>query len=198
VNSSENWKAVVGYEGLYEVSDQGGMRSLDRTGTRTRKGGISKGRTLKPFVDSGNGYLSVNLSRDGKARKRTVHTLVLEAFVGPRPAGMEGCHEDGNRSNAKLGNLSWGTPEKNWDDKRRHGTALVGEKCVKSKLTEEQVSLILASELTSLKLAEQLGVASSTIRAVRIGQNWKDSTGIKRPIRARKMGIEIKQLEEAA
>lgn len=182
----ERWRSVVGYEGFYEVSEFGGVRSLDRVGVCGRPRALHRGRVLKPFVDSGNGYLAVNLSKCGKAKKRTVHTLVLEAFVGPRPLGMEGCHGDGDRTNARLGNLSWGTPEKNWDDKRRHGTATVGERSPSAKLTEDQVSMILASKLSSLKLAPLLGVASSTIRAVRLGQNWKHSTGLGR---ARKIGI---------
>ncbi|WP_430228026.1 NUMOD4 motif-containing HNH endonuclease [Paraburkholderia tropica] len=182
----EQWKSVVGYEGFYEVSDLGGVRSLDRPGGRGCSDAVRHGRVLKPFVDSGNGYLAVNLSKCGKARKRTVHTLVLEAFVGPRPMGMEGCHGDGDRTNARLGNLSWDTPSKNWDDKRRHGTATVGERSPSAKLTEDQVSMILVSRLSSLKLAPLLGVASSTIRAVRLGQNWKYATGLSG---ARKMGI---------
>lgn len=191
MTDSENWKPVVGYEGLYEVSDMGRVRSLDRDGYRNRQDGRFKGITLSPFIDPSSEYLYVNLSKSGKARKTAVHLMVLEAFVGPRPLpSMDACHDDGCRQNARLKNLRWDTRVANAADKLRHGTAQIGERNARSKLTEEQVSLILSSELSSIKMAKLLGVASSTVRAIRIGQNWRHSTGIKsKPVRNRKMGL---------
>ena len=126
------------------------------------------------YIDSkGAGYRCVGLSMHGKSKKFTVHTLVLEAFVGPRPtADHEGCHEDGRRDNAMLSNLSWGTAVKNWADKWRHGTATAGEQSGGSILTAEEVTWIRESAQSSLALAPVFGVASSTIRAVRLRQNW--------------------------
>jgi hypothetical protein len=191
----EVWRPVVGYQGLYEVSDMGRVRSLDRDGYSNRAGGIFKGITLSPFADSSSGYLYVNLSKLGKVRKTAVHILVLEAFVGslPHPT-MDACHDDGCRTNAKLKNLRWDTRVANAADKHRHGTAQVGERSRRAKLTEDQVAFILVSNLSSLKLAKQFGVAGSTIRAIRIGQNWRYSTGLNRAI---KMEIEQQELEEA-
>jgi hypothetical protein len=73
------WIAVVGYERLYEVSDDGCVRSVERT---TRHGHRRKRHVLRAVCDSG-GYLKVDLSRDAEHCTRPVHQLVLEAFVGP-------------------------------------------------------------------------------------------------------------------
>ena len=113
----EIWLPVVGYEGLYEVSNFGRIKSLPRNTTR---GGIMKLSTDK------RGVKVVNLTKDGKQRVRLVHQLVLEAFVGPRPEGIAGedtRHLDGNPSNNHLSNLKWGSTLENVHDMIDHGTA---------------------------------------------------------------------------
>lgn len=117
---SENWRPVVGWEDLYEVSDQGRVRSRDRIvpsrgGTR-----VAAGRVLRPGPTQ-SGRRTVSLSRDGHARPRRIYLLVLEAFVGPRPPGMCGCHNDGNPSNDALVNLRWDTWSGNQQDTIEHG-----------------------------------------------------------------------------
>lgn len=113
----EHWKPVVGFEGLYEVSDHGRVRSLDRMTAR----GLRKGQMMKPFALD-TGHLRVRLSRDGRGSGPLVHRLVLEAFVGPCPDGQEGCHSDGNPENNHVGNLRWATRSENQLDSVRHGT----------------------------------------------------------------------------
>ena len=113
MTASEIWKPVPGHVG-YEVSSLGRVRSVDRY-IAMRK----KGRVLSPGRSS-NGYLSVILA--GRA-SRTVHSLVAEAFIGPRPVGREVCHVDGDRGNAKAVNLRYGTPKENGQDRVRHGTS---------------------------------------------------------------------------
>lgn len=80
-------------------------------------------RMLVPQVVINTGYEQVKLYEDGTHRFRRVHHLVLEAFVGPRPAGMETRHLNGVRADNRLENLAWGTPTENAADKIRHGTA---------------------------------------------------------------------------
>ncbi len=76
-------------------------------------------RRMKLFID-GTGYRFVRLYRDGRSRGFRVHRLVLEAFVGPAPPGMEGCHyPDHNKANNRLGNLRWDTHAENSRDGRR-------------------------------------------------------------------------------
>lgn len=114
----ERWLPVVGYERHYEVSDLGRVRSLDRVDRLNRS---HKGRVLKPGVGH-NGYPLVSLWSDGVGTSRTVHSLVAEAFIGPRPAGKDICHSTGNRNDPRLANLRYDTRAANLEDAKRHGT----------------------------------------------------------------------------
>ena len=108
----------MGWEGLYEVSSLGRVRSVDRVDSA---GATRKGRVLRSG-DQLTGHQVVHLSRASQVTTRTVHRLVLEAFVGPRPEGMEACHWDGNPRNNRRDNLRWGTRSSNRQDAVRHGT----------------------------------------------------------------------------
>lgn len=114
---TELWKPVPGWEGLYEVSDLGRVRSLDRIDSSGRR---RRGQLMKT-PPSRSGYLVVNLRRDGHSTVRLVHVMVLEAFVGSRPIGMSACHGDADRANASLANLRWDTYSENNRDVVRHG-----------------------------------------------------------------------------
>lgn len=82
-----------------------------------------QGRYLKPAVDQ-RGYHRVSLRLDGRTVTRTVHALVALAFIGPRPEGLEVCHNDGNPQNNRADNLRYDTHASNMRDKRLHGTAV--------------------------------------------------------------------------
>lgn len=114
----EIWLSVVGYEGYYEVSSQGRVRSVSRW---TKRGCHLEGRVLKPAAMKAYGHLHVDLWADGAHETRLVHHLVMEAFVGPRPEGMETRHLDGDAANNRLGNLTYGTSSENSYDVVRHG-----------------------------------------------------------------------------
>ena len=117
------WQSVLGYEGHYEVSKTGEVRSLDRVVNRAPRGSfVVKGRLLKTQVNCRSGYEQVGVKLDGKRRTLHVHTIVLEAFVGPRPEGMVGCHGNGDRLDNRLVNLRWDTPSENNYDWVRSGT----------------------------------------------------------------------------
>lgn len=169
---SELWKPVVGYEGLYEVSNLGSVRSLDRLVGKEKS--PRKGRLLAAPIDrSGAGYRFVNLSKNGKVRKTNLHVLVLEAFIGPRPhPDWHAMHIDGSRDNARLDNLRWGSQSENARDKVAHGTDARGGKNKNAILNQELVDWIKESKQSSIQLGHILGVSSSTIRAVRLGENW--------------------------
>lgn len=117
---NETWLPVVGWEGFYEVSDQGQVRSLDRMVAFGEQQRLARGRILKPGRDL-NGVLFVHLSADGRHRVHRVHLLVLEAFVGPRPPKLEGCHWDDDNENNRLDNLRWDTKSANARDQIRNG-----------------------------------------------------------------------------
>jgi len=114
----ERWLPVVGYEGVYEVSDQGRVRSLNRI---TRHGHKRRGQILNP-VPMPAGYLLVNLWKDSLPRMWLIHRLVLTAFSGPSAEGAEALHGDGNPANNRLDNLTWGTHAENQADQVSHGT----------------------------------------------------------------------------
>lgn len=123
--NKERWLPVPGYPG-YEVSDQGSVRSLDRE-VQSRWGTpkVLKGKVLAQSQVGGSGptgrYHACTLFREGKRRSVTVHVLMLETFVGPRPEAMHGCHRDDDPNNNRLENLYWGTPSENVFDKVRNG-----------------------------------------------------------------------------
>lgn len=119
---TEMWRPVIGGEGYYEVSDLGRVRSLPRV--IMRKNGMPHtvtGEVLKTHRRS-DGRFRADLHLLSGRRQALVHRLVLEAFVGPEPGGMEGCHCDGDPANNRLENLRWDTPSGNTLDSVRHGT----------------------------------------------------------------------------
>lgn len=123
MSEAERWRPVLGFEGLYEVSDQGRVRSLDRVIMQTGAANsyVHEGRLLKQQVGK-NGYPSVTLSRSGEKRLRTVHTLVAEAFIGARPyASAHARHLNDVKTDNRSVNLEWGSTSDNMHDRTRNG-----------------------------------------------------------------------------
>jgi len=120
----ERWLPIAGYEEQYEVSDLGRIRSLARLDARGRS---LRERELSPRKTTRD-HLSVALYRDGIRRDLQVHHLVLEAFIGPRPDGMEGCHWNDDPSDNRLDNLRWDTRRANVLDSVRNGSHSMANK----------------------------------------------------------------------
>jgi len=102
------WKPVPGYEGLYEVSETGSVRSLPRTNPR---GTRLWGKILKPGNQIGGSTPKVSLSKDGVSVWHTVAELVLLAFCGPPTPGQQCCFLDSDRTNLDVDNLEWAAIE---------------------------------------------------------------------------------------
>ena len=120
--SPERWLPVVGFEGRYEVSDRGRVRSLNRLVRTTGGMRTHRGRILSTLKRDGDGYIQHSLC-DGPNHRRAAktHTLVLEAFVGPRGRGQVTRHLDGDVLNNQLSNLAWDSQAENVRDIVRHG-----------------------------------------------------------------------------
>jgi hypothetical protein len=173
---NEVWKAIPGYEELYEVSNQGRVRS-SRTKTNTFKGKVLKQKTVR------RGYKQVCLVKDGKKKFVPVHRLVLYAFVGPVP-GLECNHKNGNPSDNNLENLEFVTRSQNI----RHAYDVLGKITVpprfygeshpQSVLTWEKVkkirNLYASGKTTTRKLGKQFGVSKTTIGHIVFNRAWKE------------------------
>lgn len=118
---TEIWNSVLEYEGLYEVSNLGRVRSIDRVVGTEKRPVRWKGRLLKPASSGKVGHLSVNLSKCSRTKSFLVHALVLSAFIGPRPNGLEACHGSGGAQDNRLENLRWDTSSENNHDIVRQG-----------------------------------------------------------------------------
>lgn len=121
----EYWLPVQGYEGLYEVSDKGRVKSLDRCVAQISKHGtlmtrIYHGKILKPRVGS-KGYAYLQLSKDGKHKTFKIHRLVAIHFVSGYSENLTVNHKDGNKLNNEASNLEWCTIEDNLLHSRETG-----------------------------------------------------------------------------
>lgn len=105
----EEWRSIEGYRGIYEVSSMGRVRSLDRVLTN---GHHRRGINLKP-IPNDEGYLSVVLCWDGDRHMRKVHSLVCEAFIGPRPEGLVIDHINHKPDDNRVSNLEYVTHAEN-------------------------------------------------------------------------------------
>ena len=110
----EIWKPVVGYEGFYEVSNLGRVRSLDRK-FKTRQGRIIsvKGQPIKADPSKRSGYVQVHLSNNGDRRTYQLHRVVAKSFVENPENKPEINHKDGIKTNNRADNLEWVTPSEN-------------------------------------------------------------------------------------
>ena len=175
----EVWKSVVGYEGLYEVSDQGRIKAFAKTVNRGKCHRSWKEHFLKYGVD-GNGYFRTNLARNGTNKTVKVHRIVAEAFL-PNPENLPQVnHKDGNKQNNRVDNLEWCTQSEN----QKHACAMGlkrndGEFNNGHKLTLEQVEFVRTHyvprhrEFSTVALGKRFGVHRKTIERIVNDRSWK-------------------------
>jgi hypothetical protein len=156
----EEWRDVVGFEGVYKVSNFGRIQTV-KTG-KIKEQTISK-TDNRPYL---------SLWKNNKIKVCRPHKLVLEAFVSVRPDGLECCHNDGNPQNNHLTNLRWDTPKNNHADKIKHGTTNRGEQCGTAKLTLEQVRAIRQDTRLQRIIAAEYGVKDNTISRIKSFKRW--------------------------
>ena len=161
------YREIAGFPGYRVGSDGSVWSSLGKRGWRRLRPYPVGGRHRKKLQ-----HLGLSL----RGEWRYVHRLVLEAFVGPCPDGMECCHEDGDTQNNSVANLRWGTHHENMLDQDRHGTRVRGEKMHSAKLVEEQIHAIHALKKAgwdSVKIGRVFGVSDVQVWRILRGENWK-------------------------
>jgi hypothetical protein len=153
-----------GYAGIptYYISKIWKRLKPERQKSYDRKGDVTRIR-LRYYLRTAH----------GKYKHEFAHRLVLEAFVGPCPLGMECCHEDGDDENCYLKNLRWDTRASNTEDKHRHGTVRLGSEVHTAKLTDAKVREILSSSLSTSALAKRYKVTLQNIRFIKKRKTWK-------------------------
>lgn len=179
-STMEEWRAIPGFEGLYEVSDYGRFRSPKKMSISVDKNGITRRRTLKPKmlrpIPTDNGYLQLILSKSGARAHWKSHNLVLLAFVGSRPEGHMGCHNNGNRRDNRLANLRYDTAEGNQGDRVHHGTSIQGHRHPRAKLSVSDVLAIRSLRASGAKhreIADIFGVSPETISGITNRYTWR-------------------------
>lgn len=174
----EIWKSVVGYEGYYEVSNFGDVRSVDRT--LSHKRGYEAHYKSKPCKQSYNTskYLCVSLSKDNKQKFLAIHRLVAISFLGLHEK-LTVNHIDGNKENNRLENLEWISIEENlkhsWKSGLRDHLDTKGDLNGNKSLTGEQVIEIrrrLDNGETQYKLHKEYGVSKYCIHAIHRRRTW--------------------------
>lgn len=167
-------KEIAGYPGYY-VTDDGRVWS-DPKGRHFKTG------MWLTLVPNDNGYLTVNLLGPDRYRRIRVHRLVLEAFVGPCPDGLEACHRNDIKTNNQIENLYWGTRRQNMRDAKDNGKhfeppPMIGEDNPSALLKEEEVRTIIYEYRTGLftqqEIADIHGMSRSHIAAIVGRKAWK-------------------------
>jgi len=164
---TEIWKPIINYEGLYEISNCGRIKSfIKHNGTNER---------FLKFGKSENGYLQVTLCKNNIKKYFRVNRLVLETFIGPCPPRMQCRHLNGIKIDNRLINLKWGTGRENYLDKIKHGTCVDnnGNKNGMSKLNDKQIIEIRESKLKYRELSKVYGVGIAQISRIKNKQRWK-------------------------
>lgn len=174
--SDVEYRPIPGFPG-YEVGSDGTIWTLWQSAGRPRTRVLGTQRRPMKINCCGK-YRQIKLSiTDERARTAYVHRLVLEAFIGPCPAGMEACHNDGNHHNNLVGNLRWDTRKNNHADKVAHGTTHRGSRCPTAKLSEQQISEIrqryATGGISQDKLAKEFGISQTQVGRIVRRVRWE-------------------------
>lgn len=183
-NAPEYWCDVNGYEGIYQVSNLGNVRSLDRVITRKNGKKLAiKGQLMKLHLDH-RGYLRLNLRHLGKDKNSKIHRLVAQAFL-PNPHNKPQVnHLNGDKLDNNVCNLEWCTQNENIEHAFANGLMRVGEKHGNSRLSSDQVvsikQLLKQRENSITDIARKFNVGISTIHDIKSGKQWKSVESIRR------------------
>jgi hypothetical protein len=176
----EIWKPVVGYEGLYEVSSLGRVKSLQKTIFREKHGNWVQPERILKNSSQQNGYVAITIYKNGKAKRINIHRLVCVSFV--QNPNNKPCvnHKNGVKSDNRLENLEWVTFSENTFHAFNKGflKPLKGESNGSSKLLEKQVYEIrekLSKKHSVKSLMEEYSISRSHIQRIRNKKCWINS-----------------------
>jgi len=170
----EEWKDIPGYGGHYQASNLGNIRVKDRVVEKVCGLNINrvvvkqfyKGRLLKPSRSDKYGHLSVHIGHNNKKFIVAVHKLVLLAFVGPCPDGMECCHNNGVASDNRIENLRWDTHFNNNVDRKKHGNYKTGKEhhLYGTKMPEEHKQKLIKIHKGRKQSQEEIEKRSAAVK----------------------------------
>ena len=178
IGGIEIWKDIKGYEGMYQVSTQGNLKSLDRIVNHPKSIKLTlKGGVIKSSVN-GSGYKIVQLNKNGKGVIYLVHRLVSGAYLNNPDNKPQVNHIDGNKANNLLENLEWVTRSENMIHAYENNLNHKGENHYKSKLSKTRVSAIkrllrINPNVNKYSLAKKVGVTNGVIYQIINNTTWK-------------------------
>lgn len=180
MSEKEGWASISGWVGLYDVSSLGRVRSIGRR--IPTKGGSKRwlaGRILKPYVGKRKGleYAMIGLRRNGKRVHAKVHTLVLRAFI-PNPLNKPECnHENGDKTDNRVRNLSWATKKENILHSRRSLKQCIGSANGTAKLSESDIPQIFrvyhGTTMSQADVGGIFGVSQATVGSILRRETWR-------------------------
>lgn len=169
---TETWLPILGYEGLYEVSDLGRVKSLPKEWVCGSGRKCSHNGKILSLTKSPEGYPQLRLWNNGKVKTHRVHTLMAEAFLS-NPSGYK-CvnHKDSNRANNILSNLEWVSHSGNRIHALKFGYAKSGDYSPNSKMSDSDIIRIINYPLStsSRNIAQQFKVSESLVSLIRTGK----------------------------
>lgn len=168
IGRRELWKPIPGFEGYYEASSKGRIRSVARhvefAGRWGPSGRLKPAVILRPLNHTG-GYHKVLLWKAGVTSQHLVHKLILWTFVGVRPDGREACHLNGIKTDNRISNLHWGLRSENQAHREAHGTGRIGKRFSQKRVSDHIVHRIrtLAKVLNKTEIARALQLPRTTV-----------------------------------
>lgn len=172
--ANEKWKDIPGFDGRYQVSDYGRVRSIYLINAMVSRRRQEPKILVAPLTAFNRHRVVLRIN--GASKAYAVARLVLMVFVGPCPIHHEAAHLDGDSTNDRLDNLKWATKKENSFHKTLHGTSTGGERAWNRKLSDDKVRQIhewASQGLSTPKIAKRLGVHSATVGHVLSGRTWR-------------------------